>query len=980
MPRTGNTIGAAILALATSIPALAQQRFVPLADDVQQSLLPSGIFHQDIDLRARLAHVFDDPNGSKGVHLVGKVDVAVGDHGHRLRAREAAAWLTTRQGEQGYVTSCDLLLWGNAEIREIGGTLTTGAVLFVSMSTYGDVSVHADDVSRRQAHDAEVIEQGRALRELLAQRPESRTTGMTALRIFRPPAASPKERQARQWINFRAQGEWLVKAVGDRQIAVANGGIYLSRSVPGSDEYLELRADSAVVFFPAGSAAPDDDSRDPLAEDSPLGRQRDPDEESDDAAADSGVPMFDASGAGMTRIEAVYLEGDVVVTQREYGIRASRIYYDFASDRALILDAVVRTDLPGRNVPLYLRADEIRQLSTRAYSADKAMLTTSEFHTPHYHIGADRIEITDRTPPDPAGAQRGITAGSFRIEHATLNVANIPVAYWPFIYGSVDSSESSIQSLRFGFSDDFGAEIETDWDLFNLLGLQRPDGFDSTLSLDYFSRRGPAVGADVDYLQDEYFGLIKSYLLLNDDGDDFLGRQREEVGRDGSRGRFLARHRHYLEDDWQLSTEFSYISDRGFLEEFFETEFDLEKDQETLIHLKRQRANWAFVATAQWRLLDWLTQVERLPDFSYFRIGEPTPVGTLMSENRLGLVRFRAGDKTFRELLRDGHEESSGVTARADSRQELEHPFDVGPVRLVPFASIRGSAWEETLDGGSAQRIFATYGVRGSMYLSRVYPDTRSSLFDLNGIRHIVKPEFTVWMSHTNVDSDELFEFDRSVEGIDEVDGATIGVRQRWQTKRGHGDNRRNVDVFTLDIELGVFNDAQNEFRSNGFASVTRPENSIARNFVNTSAIWRVNDRTALVGESNFDVDDAEFDILNLSMAVDRTPRFSYLLGYRYIGETESNLLLYGANYQLTEKHTLALREAFDLDRGRTLDFTVGLIRRFPRWFTALSFQLDEAEDDFGVSLSIWPQGFSRAKLGSSRFTGLGETTALTPD
>ena len=164
---------------------------------------------------------------------------------------------------------------------------------------------------------------------------------------------------------------------------------------------------------------------------------------------------------------------------------------------------------------------------------------------------------------------------------------------------------------------------------------------------------------------------------------------------------------------------------------------------------------------------------------------------------------------------------------------------------------------------------------------------------------------------------------------------------------------------------------------ANGFTSLTRPENGIPRNYLNNSIIWRINDRTALVTESNYDLNDGEIDVLNVSFVVDRPPRLSYLIGYRFIEETESNLLAFGANYCLDEKHTLALRELFDLDRGTTLDFTVGLVRKLPRWYAAVAFRLDKSEDDFGVSFSLWPQGLPSAAFGSRRFTGLASSTRL---
>ena len=132
--------------------------------------------------------------------------------------------------------------------------------------------------------------------------------------------------------------------------------------------------------------------------------------------------------------------------------------------------------------------------------------------------------------------------------------------------------------------------------------------------------------------------------------------------------------------------------------------------------------------------------------------------------------------------------------------------------------------------------------------------------------------------------------------------------------------------------------------------------------------------------QQHYDLNDNEVDILNVSVSVERTPRLSYLLGYRFIDESQSNLLGIDMNYRMNEKHTLAVREAFDLERGQTLKFTVAFIRKFPRWYGALSFQLDEAEDDFGVSLVVWPEGLPQAALGSRRFTGLANTTSVAPD
>ena len=133
--------------------------------------------------------------------------------------------------------------------------------------------------------------------------------------------------------------------------------------------------------------------------------------------------------------------------------------------------------------------------------------------------------------------------------------------------------------MRTGYSDNLGTGVESRWQLFNLLGVGTPPGFDATLRLDYFSERGPAVGVNLDYEREDAYGLLRSY-FIHDDGEDNLGPLRDNIPDTTERGRFTFRHRQYLPRDWQLTFELSYISDRSFLEEYEESEFDEGKEQD----------------------------------------------------------------------------------------------------------------------------------------------------------------------------------------------------------------------------------------------------------------------------------------------------------------------------------------------------------------------------------------------------------------
>jgi len=965
------------------------QHLAPIADPVTRRLLPSGILNLPIELNAQLAHSFRDADGTTVLHCLGDFAMVVGEQpAQTLESKEAVVWIGHREHDGRPYRHMQVLLWKDAAIREVGGTVTNGPALFVTLDTSGDIKANVDDVAFESSSKTRIYRQGEAIRKAIMAGKLRGADEEVHMRVFDASGLSEPEGPVppRPLVNVRSGGDLtFAEAVDGRRILTVTGGVYLSRGAGLREEHLELQADAVVIFLPPAPEMP------PAGPPGASGLGGEPDESRKETLHGEQPGPSDATlapdrqllstGLGDVEVEAAYLEGDVVMRQGPNMIRASRLYYDFRQERALILDAVARAVVapedPERSIPLYVRAAEIRQLSQNHFSAENAILTTSEFHTPHYHVGARHVELINRTPRDLAGQQRELRTGTFIVRHATLNLGGPTLLYWPHLRGNIGAGETAIKSLRSGYSDDWGVELETRWYLFNVLGLETPDGFDSTLHLDYFSDRGPAIGVDADYERDTYFGLLRSY-VIQDSGEDFLGRDREQPSEEGTRGRFLLRHRQYLEDDWQLSLELSYISDPSFLEEFFEDEFDNDKEQETLLYLKKQHDNRALTIHLQSHILDFVTETERLPDIAAFTVGEPAGRrATWYSENRLGMVRYRPKDQTFTEFLYAGPQQGSSTVARVDSRQEIGIPIDVGPVRLVPFAVLRGTAWDDSPDDGGIARIFGTYGVHGTMYLSRTFPDVKSTLLDIDGVRHVIKPDVTAWISHTNHDSDELFPFDETVEEIDEIDGVMLGLRQRWQTRRGEGETRRTVDFLTWDLELGAFNDASGEAVTDGFTSYSRPENSIAYNYLNSSLVWRLNDRTALLNRLNYDINDGEIDVMDLSLAVDRPPRLSYLIGYRFINESDSDLLGFGMDYRLTDKHTLALRELFDVDLGRNLDFTVALIRKFPHWYGALSFALDDVEDDFGVSLSVWPAGLPQTSLGSRRFTGLGPNARL---
>ena len=173
--------------------------------------------------------------------------------------------------------------------------------------------------------------------------------------------------------------------------------------------------------------------------------------------------------------------------------------------------------------------------------------------------------------------------------------------------------ELPIRSIRVGHDRTYGTSVETRWWLSRLLGLRQPEGTDGSIAVDYYGDRGVGGGVDLTYERENYFGSILGY-AIEDHGEDRLSRTRKDIEvPEETRGRFRFQHRQFLPYSWQLTGEVSYLSDENFLEQFYRSEFNVGKEQETLLHLKRIEDNWGLSFLGKTRINDFVDQVEELP-------------------------------------------------------------------------------------------------------------------------------------------------------------------------------------------------------------------------------------------------------------------------------------------------------------------------------------------------------------------------------
>ena len=753
-----------------------------------------------------------------------------------------------------------------------------------------------------------------------------------------------------------------------RQAATISGRFYLWQKREDEGLLLEFLADSAVVYY----------SGDSLTQTRP---------------GPGGNEI--ASGT----IEAVYLAGNIVMTERNMTIRADEIYYDFLRHQALVVQAELRTFSPSRSLPVYIRAETLRRINETTFEGENVQVTDSEFYLPQISVHAARMvlltpqQIEERQQeqqPADTQPQAWLEDVSFRYGGRTL-------WKWPRVQTDFRRPEFPLNRVRLGNDNEFGTTLESRWNLARLLGQPEPEGMNTDLLVDYYSDRGVGGGIESEYKRPDSFGELLGYVMSYRGNDDLgrVGSDRRNLDPEQDvRGRFSWRHRTYLPEDWQLTVEVGYLSDRYFQEWMYRGEFYTDKPQETLVHLKRLKDNWAFSILGKVRINDFENTIEELPTVEYHLKGASfwNHQLTFYSDTQVGRLRNR-----FDEDLALPPTDEDFYTL-AYTRNEVDWPLMFGTLKAVPFAAAT-FAYEDhdefnlALDGTPVspeeQPFLGEYGIRTSTMFWKVDPSVQSRLWDLNGIRHLVKPHFEATFYEDNSAAIEM----RNM--------YNLGLSQRWQTYRGPENQRQIVDWLRWDLDATWVKDPADEdidpfgrygpadflFNDSAIPLRTRRNNSffgLVRNSINSDIEWKVSDTTAFLSDQDYDLDSGRLQQLDLGISRYVYPELSYYIGSRYlrpvqvdipsegIHEEGSHSVVAALTYSLGSRYTAVLAQEYNFEYGKTVRSELTLIRRYHRLFYGLNFSLDESLDRQSISLSIWPQGVKELAIGR-RYMGMTE-------
>ncbi len=820
--------------------------------------------------------------------------------------------------------------------------------------------------------------------------------------------AVERERPVEDEVKFRYPVNWApageVKPVVERtraadgtDIATVIGRIYVWQKQDEKGGLLELLSDSAVIFY--SGQAPESDEQRPLE---------------------------------MGGVKAVYMSGDVVITEGQRTIRADEIYYDFERRKAIAVNAVMRNFDVSRGIPIYVRAARLRQLAENKFAADNITLTSSEFYVPQISLSASSVFITDTTAVDEQLGKISDSSYDAEMRDVRLKMDDTTVFYWPFMRSNLQRPDIPLKGAHVGHDNTWGTSLETEWYLSRLLGLREPEGTESTLSLDYYGERGLGAGAEIEYERENYYGRALGY-LIHDSGEDRLGRHESRKDLEPNRrlrGRFAWRHRHFLPFNWQLTTGVGYASDERFIEGYYRSEFNVGRE-ETYIHLKRIEDNWGLSILGKGRINDFDDELEELPGVEFHLTGESLFEDrfTLYSDTQVGRRRQRIGNE--HSTLIDEQ-----MFSFVSHRVELDMPMRLGirnpksaardSLRVVPFvAGTFGyddrSGFRRTLVDGSYTGRFGEdkvalgeAGVRLSSQYWKVYPNVKSRLWDLEGLRHIIKPQLAaaLYAENDNV--------------VEQRDTLNVGLSQRLQTRRrrspfvnneslhsprdslrrtpdGGATSYETVDWMRLDVGTTWVRDSGDASAGPDRFVWNRPivplrvlsapdiysgdlTNNLhrfemygpRRNYFGADYIWRVSDTTAVLSDMNLDIQSGVVQQFNVGFSRLCWPNLSFYVGSRYLRRIEvldekgSNAFTFAATYVLDPRYTVVFAQQFDFDYGANIRSDITLIRRYHRMYCGFTYSADESLDRQAIVFSIWPQGVPELVIGPRRYMGLG--------
>jgi hypothetical protein len=704
--------------------------------------------------------------------------------------------------------------------------------------------------------------------------------------------------------------------------------------------------------------------------------------------------------------------------QATHTLRCDELYYDVSRNVAVALSADLQIRQPGFADPIHFTGDEMIQVSPTLFEATRAESFSSRLPSDPgllvYFTKATLEEkqvpmrgllgrqVIDRVTGEPKTQRVDLITG----EDVYPEIEHVPFFYLPYAKINANNPLGPLQSINAGYNVIYGFQGDVTLDVYQLLGLDPVPNTHWRLMLDDLSRRGQGLGTQYDYQTTDFFGLTSKgsgKVLawgLDDNAYDILGGGRGEPPLEDHHP--VWRGRVYWEQDvlelprgFMVQSKLSVLSDRNFLEAYYEPEFDQDPNQETYLFIKQQQQNWMWSVLAQPDLTPWWTETEWLPRADGWLLGQSffdrltynahasaafahlRPASVYIDNLNMPVTPLEPTDQNI-------------STGRADLWQTLSMPLTAGPFKIVPYGNLDLTYYTQDLEGTDVGRVYGGAGILASIPFSHLYPTVQSEWFNVNGLYHKLVASANYYIADTNVSHNDLPQLDRlndnstdqalreikpyqplvnpdkgailafsplydpqlyairrlvwtATDTLDRIDELQLDLRQRLQTKRGYPGEEHIVDWMTLDVSASYFPQANRDDFGQEWA------------FLQYNYVWNIGDRNALVSTAWVDPVQNGAKVFTIGGYLDRPDRTSLFLGYRQIEPVHSEEVTASFTYVFSPKYEMTASAVYDFGTGESLSNELILTRKGSDLQVSFGVTYNALQNNFGVVFEILP-------------------------
>ncbi len=685
----------------------------------------------------------------------------------------------------------------------------------------------------------------------------------------------------------------------------------------------------------------------------------------------------DETVAGTDDFE-IYMEGNIIFRDGERRIEANRMYYDAKNELAYIIDGDLTmplVGLPGAKGSFRIKAQTIQKLGNDTYTAKNGLATTSMLGEPTYSLHAKTMRL------DSSNDRQFLVA-----ENNYLAARKLPILYWPWMAADLKDPVFYIKQINYGYDSVDGHAVKTAWNPFQILNIRnRPRWLDADLAVDWIEKRGIGHGTHVTYTPPSFCGFggpVKGavgFWGISDSGKDRLGGSRRAVGfPDKYRYRVFWEHDQKINfgksttDPWTLNASVGKVSDRNFMNYWYTRQWNDEENRTTRLGLKKICGNSSLSLFTEYALDDFYSNPNWLPRADHTWIGE-----SLLGDRLTWYEHTRVGFLNYHTAAAPTDPQDIAVTTPLpwdlgpnsnvygevfSTRHEFDLPFNVGPIRCVPYVLGDFSHWGKNQNDKSVDRFYGQAGVRLNLPFWKVFPGCSSRTWYVNGLAHKIdfdtefsygradKPMDDLLMSdsldswsvedarrrykagaYSKLGNDFLLRFDPryyalrsgmagnvtapNMEIADDMTLCRFGMTHRFQTKRGPVGHRRIIDWITLSAHFNYYPEAKYNYGQN-------------IGLIDYSALWNVGDRLALFSSGIYDTFEKGQNVTRIGGMWERPDRGSLTLGVdRYFGLFKQTLLNLSLRYDMNEKYSLTYATSYDMlnnwkNQGHTFMFS----------------------------------------------------------